>query len=86
MRGRIGDGGAVAARADPACSSVPRTALQEGNMVTGERVRRIATGEDGVVLDAGDGELVQVAFPSGTVWIDPEELRSFRKVRLSGWP
>src|SRR6266487_3780956 len=40
----------------------------------GERVRRAATSEDGVVLSAGDGVLVQVAFPSGTVWIHPEEL------------
>jgi hypothetical protein len=43
-------------------------------MVTGERVRRVPTGEDGVVLGVGDGVLVQVAFPSGTVWIHPEEL------------
>ncbi len=42
--------------------------------VAGERVRRAATGEDGVVLSAGDGALVQVAFASGTVWIHPEEL------------
>src|SRR6266566_242318 len=40
----------------------------------GERVRRAATSEDGVVLSAGDGVLAQVAFPSGTVWIHPEEL------------
>src|SRR6266567_9267884 len=40
----------------------------------GERVRRAATGEDGVVLSAGDGVLVQVAFSSGTVWIHREEL------------
>ena len=43
-------------------------------LLAGERVRRAATGEDGVVLSAGDGVLVQVAFPSGTVWIHPEEL------------
>jgi len=42
--------------------------------VAGERVRRAATGEDGVVLSAGNGSLLQVAFPSGTVWIHPEEL------------
>jgi SNF2 family DNA or RNA helicase len=30
--------------------------------------------EEGVVLGVGDGVLVQVAFPSGTVWIHPEEL------------
>jgi SNF2 family DNA or RNA helicase len=42
--------------------------------VAGERVRRVATAEDGVVLSAGDGLLVQVAFPSDTVWIHPEEL------------
>ena len=40
----------------------------------GERVRRTATGEEGVVLSVGDGLLVQVAFSSGTVWIHPEEL------------
>ena len=40
----------------------------------GERVRRAATSEDGVVLTVGDGAFVQVAFPSGTVWIHPEEL------------
>ena len=40
----------------------------------GERVRRTATGEDGVVLSVGDGLLAQAAFPSGTVWIHPEEL------------
>jgi SNF2-related domain len=43
-------------------------------MVAGERVRRIPTGENGVVLDVGDATLVQVAFPSGTVWIHPDEL------------
>jgi hypothetical protein len=43
-------------------------------MVAGERVRRMPTGEEGVVLGVGDGVLVQVAFPSGTVWIHPEEL------------
>lgn len=43
-------------------------------LLAGERVRRAATGEDGVVLSVGDGVLVQVAFPSGTVWIHPEEL------------
>jgi SNF2 family DNA or RNA helicase len=43
-------------------------------MVAGERVRRITTGDDGVVLDVGDGTLVQVAFASGTVWIHPDEL------------
>ena len=43
-------------------------------MLAGDRVRRAATGEDGVVLSAGDGALVQVAFASGTVWIHPEEL------------
>ncbi len=45
----------------------------------GERVRRVATGEDGVVLSVGDGLLVQVAFPSGTVWIHPEELEKLPK-------
>jgi SNF2 family DNA or RNA helicase len=43
-------------------------------MLAGERVWRGATGEDGVVLSAGDGTLLQVAFPSGTVWVHPEEL------------
>src|SRR5947209_5789110 len=43
-------------------------------MVTGDRVRRGPTGEEGVVLVAGDGPLLQVAFPPGTVWIDVEEL------------
>ncbi len=43
-------------------------------LLAGERVRRAATGEDGVVLSVGDGVLAQVAFPSGTVWIHPEEL------------
>src|SRR5215813_13154051 len=45
-----------------------------GVMVAGERVRRTTTSEDGVVLDVGDGTLVQVAFASGTVWIHPDEL------------
>src|SRR5579863_1665061 len=40
----------------------------------GERVQRTATEEIGVVLSVGDRLLVQVAFSSGTVWIDPEEL------------
>jgi superfamily II DNA or RNA helicase len=43
-------------------------------MKTGERVRRVPTGEEGVILGAGDGTLVQVAFPAETVWIHPEEL------------
>jgi superfamily II DNA or RNA helicase len=43
-------------------------------MIAGERVRRIPTGENGVVLEVGDGTLAQVAFPSGTVWIHPDEL------------
>jgi hypothetical protein len=43
-------------------------------MLAGDRVRRTATGENGVVLSAGDSTLVQVAFPSETVWIHPEEL------------
>jgi SNF2 family DNA or RNA helicase len=43
-------------------------------MVAGDRVRRITTGEDGVVLNVGDSTLVQVAFASGTVWIHPDEL------------
>jgi ERCC4-related helicase len=47
---------------------------ERAGMLAGERVRRAATGEDGVVLSAGDGALVQVALPSGTVWIHPEEL------------
>jgi SNF2 family DNA or RNA helicase len=45
-------------------------------MVVGERVRRVPTGEEGVVLSAGDGALVQVAFPLVTVWIHPEELET----------
>jgi superfamily II DNA or RNA helicase len=40
----------------------------------GERVRRTATEEDGVVLSVGDGLLVQAAFPSGTVWVHLKEL------------
>lgn len=44
------------------------------DLSVGERVRRAAAGEDGVVLSVGDGLLVQAAFPSGTVWIHPEEL------------
>jgi DNA-binding PadR family transcriptional regulator len=47
---------------------------ERARLLAGERVRRAATGEDGVVLSAGDGALVQVAFASGTVWIHPEEL------------
>src|SRR5215472_4027458 len=43
-------------------------------MVAGERVRRIPTGEDGAVLDVRHGALVQVAFASGTVWINCDEL------------
>jgi hypothetical protein len=34
----------------------------------------VPTSEEGVVLVAGNGSLLQVAFPSGTVWIDVEEL------------
>ncbi len=48
-------------------------------MLIGERVRRVATGEEGVVLSAGEGALVQVAFPAGTVWIHPEELGKLPK-------
>jgi SNF2 family DNA or RNA helicase len=48
-------------------------------MLVGERVRRVVTGEEGVVLSAGDGALVQVAFPAGTVWIHPEELGKLPK-------
>ncbi len=44
------------------------------DLSVGERVRRTATGEDGVVLSVEDGLLVQAAFPSGTVWIHPEEI------------
>ena len=51
-----------------------RDSDERAGMLAGERVRRAATGEDGVVLSAGDGALVQVAFASGTVWIHPEEL------------
>ena len=51
-----------------------RDSDERAGMLAGERVRRTATGEDGVVLSAGDGALVQVAFASGTVWIHPEEL------------
>ncbi len=42
-------------------------------MIVGERVRRVPTGEEGVVL-RGEGPLVQVALASGTVWIHPDEL------------
>jgi hypothetical protein len=45
-----------------------------GNLPAGARVRRVPTGEEGVVLGAGDGVLLQVAFPSGAVWTHPEEL------------
>ena len=48
--------------------------MTRAGLSIGERVRRIATGEDGVVLSVGDGMLVQAAFPSGTVWISPEDL------------
>jgi superfamily II DNA or RNA helicase len=48
--------------------------MDGAELVAGERVRRAATAEDGVVLSVGDGLLAQVAFPSGTIWIDPEEL------------
>jgi superfamily II DNA or RNA helicase len=48
--------------------------MVEAGVLAGERVRRAATGEDGVVLSVGDGVLVRVALPSGTVWIHPEEL------------
>jgi hypothetical protein len=47
--------------------------MDGAGLVAGKRVRRSATGEDGVVLSVGDGLLAQVAFQSGTVWIDPEE-------------
>ena len=42
--------------------------------IAGERVRRVSTGEDGVVLIGGADALVQVAFPSGTVWTHSDEL------------
>ncbi len=48
--------------------------MGRAGLLAGERVRRVATGEDGVVLSVGEGVLAQVAFPSGTVWIHPEEL------------
>jgi superfamily II DNA or RNA helicase/DNA-binding PadR family transcriptional regulator len=51
-----------------------RDSEERAGMLAGERVRRAATGEDGVVLSAGDGALVHVAFASGTVWVDPEDL------------
>jgi SNF2 family DNA or RNA helicase len=50
----------------------------------GERVRRVSTGEDGVVLAPGDGVLVQVAFPSGTVWLDPDELDKLPEGPIEG--
>ena len=59
---------------------------ERAGMLAGERVRRAATGEDGVVLSAGDGVLVQVAFPSGTVWIHPEELEKLPEGRPSALP
>ena len=36
-------------------------------LLAGERVRRAATGEDGVVLSVGDGMLVQVALDVGGI-------------------
>jgi superfamily II DNA or RNA helicase len=48
--------------------------MTKAGLSMGERVRRTATGEDGVVLSVDDGKLAQAAFPSGTVWIHPEEL------------
>lgn len=43
-------------------------------MQAGDRVRRRATGEDGVVLRARSGSLYEVAFASGTVLIHADEL------------
>jgi ERCC4-related helicase len=40
----------------------------------GEHVWRAATGEEGVVLSVGDGLLVRVSFPSGSVWLQTDEL------------
>jgi len=43
-------------------------------MAPGDRVRRLATSEEGVVLAVTTGSLLRVAFPSGTVLIHAEEL------------
>jgi ERCC4-related helicase len=43
-------------------------------MAPGERVRRFATGEEGVVLAVAAGSLLRVAFPSGNVLIHADEL------------
>jgi hypothetical protein len=58
---------------------------ERAGMLAGERVRRAATGEDGVVLSAGDGALVQVALASGTVWIHPEELEKLPEGPTEGF-
>ena len=55
-------------------------------MVTGllldGRVRRAATGEDGVVLSVGDSPWCRSS-PSGTVWNHPEELEKLPRARPS---
>jgi hypothetical protein len=43
-------------------------------MKAGDRVRRTSTGEDGVILSADTGTVLQVAFPSGTVLVHADEL------------
>src|SRR5580704_4456982 len=48
--------------------------MSGAGLLAGERVRRAATGEDGVIVSAGESALVQVAFPSGSVWVHAEEL------------
>jgi SNF2 family DNA or RNA helicase len=43
-------------------------------MTARDRVRRISTGEDGVVIGSGPGSLLKVAFANGTVLVHADEL------------
>jgi hypothetical protein len=57
--------------------------LMGSGKLPGERVNGAATGGEVVVTVA----LLQVAFPSGTIWIHPEELENLSKdpaERLAG--
>jgi SNF2 family DNA or RNA helicase len=53
--------------------------MSGARLLAGERVRRAATGEVGVVVSAEEGTLVQVAFPSGSVLVDADELEKLPK-------
>src|SRR6266702_1484778 len=48
-------------------------------MVPGERVRRRATGEQGVVLSVRSGSLVELAFATGTAMVHADDLAALPK-------